>query len=77
MKTEKEKVLDEIFENDPLNILDLQDDLREEVAKRCKPQKTVAKEIGCDPSYLNLWLKGKLKLGKNKEKLVIQWLDKQ
>ncbi len=54
-----------------------QTELREEVAKRCKPQKTVAKEIGCDPSYLNLWLKGKLTLGKNKEKLVIQWLDKQ
>jgi hypothetical protein len=54
-----------------------QTELRNEVAKRCKLQKTVAEEIGCDPSYLNLWLKGKLNLGKNKIKLVIQWLDKQ
>ena len=30
-----------------------------------------------EKSYLNLWLNGNLKLGKNKEKLVIEWLNKQ
>ena len=54
-----------------------QNNLRNEVYKYCRYQKVIAKEIGCDSVYLNLWLKGKVEIGKNKLILINTWIDKQ
>ena len=51
-----------------------QPELRSIIKERILTQKQIAKEIGVDTVYFNLWLHGKKDFGKNKMNLLTEWM---